>query len=89
MLEDGEIGPRERKSLERARVRLGISESRAAEIEASVSTPKLTNEEKEYHEEVKAVLEDGEIGPRERKSLERVRIRLGISEERTKEIEKL
>ena len=88
-LEDGEIGPRERKSLERARVRLGISESRAAEIEASVSTPKLTNEEKEYLDEVKAVLEDGEIGPRERKSLERVRIRLGISEERAKEIEKI
>ena len=88
-LEDGEIGPRERKSLERARVRLGISEARAAEIEASVSTPKLTNEEKEYLDEVKAVLEDGEIGPRERKSLERTRNRLGISEERAKEIEKI
>lgn len=88
-LEDGEIGPRERKSLERARVRLGISESRAAEIEASVSTPKLTNEEKEYLDEVKAVLEDGEIGPRERKSLERTRNRLGISEERAKELENI
>ena len=89
VLEDGAIGPRERKSLERARVRLGISEVRAAEIEASVSTPKLTNEEKEYLDEVKAVLEDGEIGPRERKSLERTRNRLGISEERAKEIEKI
>lgn len=85
--EDGEIGPRERKSLERARVRLGISEARAAEIEASVSAPKLTDEENAYLAEVKAVLEDGEIGPRERKSLERVRTRLGISEERAKEIE--
>ena len=89
MLEDGEIGPRERKSLERARVRLGISEVRAAEIEASVSAPKLTDEEKEYLAEVKAVLEDGEIGPRERKSLERTRNRLGISEERANEIERL
>lgn len=88
-LEDGEIGPRERKSLERARVRLGISEARAAEIEASVSAPKLTDEENAYLAEVKAILEDGDIGPRERKSLERVRIRLGISEERAKEIEKL
>ena len=88
-LEDGEIGPRERKSLERARVRLGISEARAAEIEASVSAPKLTDEEKEYLAEVKAILEDGEIGPRERKSLERTRNRLGISEERAKEIEKI
>ena len=89
VLEDGAIGPRERKSLERARIRLGISEARAAEIEASVSAPKLTNEEKEYLDEVKAVLEDGEIGPRERKSLERTRNRLGISEERAKEIEKI
>ena len=89
VLEDGEIGPRERKSLERARVRLGISEARAAEIEASVSAPKLTDEEKEYLAEVKAILEDGEIGPRERKSLERTRNRLGISEERAKEIEKI
>lgn len=87
MLEDGEIGPRERKSLERARIRLCISEERATEIEAAISTPKLTDEEKEYLDEVKAMLEDGEIGPRERKSLERARIRLGISEERAKEIE--
>lgn len=86
-LEDGQIGPRERKALERARVRLGISESRAAEIEASVSTSNLTNEEKEYLDEVKSVLEDGKIGPRERKFLERCRLRLGISEDRAKEIE--
>ena len=32
------------------------------------------------------LLEDGEIGPRERKSLERTRNRLGISAERAKEI---
>ena len=89
MLEDGEIGPRERKALERTRLRLGLSETRAAEIEASVALPNLTNEEKEYLEEVKAVLEDGGIGPRERKSLERARTRLGISEKRAKEIEKL
>ena len=38
---------------------------------------------------IKAMLEDGEIGPRERKSLERTRNRLGISAERAKEIEKL
>ena len=88
-LEDGEIGPRERKSLERARIRLGISEERANEIEVAFSAPKLTDEEKEYLDEVKAMLEDGEIGPRERKSLERARIRLGISEERAKEIESL
>lgn len=89
MLEDGEIGPRERKTLERTRLRLGISEARAAEIETSITMPKLTDDEKEYLEEVKAMLEDGEIGPRERKTLERRRISLGISEERAKVIESI
>lgn len=89
MLEDGEIGARERKTLERIRVRLGLSESRAAEIEASVVTPNFTSIEKEYYDEVKAVLEDGEIQSKERKYLERIRTRLGISEERAKEIERL
>ncbi len=88
-LSDGEIGPRERKTLERVRMRLGISESRAKEIEASVTVPQLTEEEKEYLEEVKAVLEDGEIGSRERKALERRRVSLGISEERAKDIERI
>lgn len=45
--------------------------------------------EDEYLKEVRFMLEDGEIGPRERKTLERARIRLGISEERAKEIEKI
>ncbi len=88
-LEDGEIGPRERKALERNRIRLGLSEDRAAQLEATVSIPQLTSEEKEYLEEVRAMLEDGEIGPRERKMLERRRIRLGISEERAKQIESI
>lgn len=88
-LEDGEIGPRERKSLERNRIRLGISETRATQLEATVSAPQLTEGEKEYLEEVRATLEDGEIGPRERKALERKRIRLGISEERAKQIESM
>ena len=88
-LEDGVIGPRERKTLERMRIKLGISEARAAEIEASISAPQLSDAEKEYLEEVNAMKEDGEIGVRERKTLERVRMRLGISEDRAKEIEQL
>lgn len=87
VLEDGEIGPRERKALERHRVRLGISEERAEELEASLVTPSFSDDEIKYLEEVKFVLEDGEIGPRERKSLERHRVRLGIAEERAREIE--
>ena len=48
----------------------------------------LTDAESEYLEEVKACLEeDEEISPRERRLLNRLREKLGISEERAKELE--
>ena len=85
-----EIGPKERKRLEKTRMRLGISESRAAEIEASICQPQLTDEENEYLDEVREVRKDYDgISQRERKYLEKTRIRLGISIERANELEKL
>ena len=87
MLEDGEIGNRERRTLERLRIKLGISEEIAAELEKAAEEPYLTNEEQEYFDEYKAMLADGVIGNRERRTLERLRIKLGISEERADELE--
>lgn len=85
-----EIGPKERKRLEKTRMRLGISESRATEIEASICRPKLTDEEKEYLDEVREVRKDYDgISQRERKYLEKTRIRLGISVERANELERM
>ncbi|MBR3743700.1 MAG: hypothetical protein IKN31_01170 [Bacteroidales bacterium] len=49
MLEDGEIGPRERKHLERSRVRLGINENRAKDIENK------SNQDDNYMAEVKII----------------------------------
>lgn len=91
ILEDyGEIGPRERRRLEKDRVRLGISKERAQQLEASLSTPSLTEEEQEYLDEYKEMLEDyEEIGVRERKRLEKSRVRLGLSEARARELEGL
>lgn len=87
--EDAEISPRERRLLNRIREKLGISEERAAELEASLVKPQLTEEEQEYLEEYKACLEeDGEITPKARRMLDRFRNRLGIFEERALEIEK-
>ena len=87
--EDTEISPRERRLLNRIREKLGISEERAAELEASLMQLQLTEEEQEYLEEYKAYLEeDGEITPKARRMLDRFRNRLDISEERTLEIEK-
>jgi len=82
---DGEITSRERRLLDRLRKSLGITEARAKELEASVNS--MSDDEKEYQEELKACLEDGTISDRERRLLDRLRKSLGISEERAKAIE--
>ena len=88
--EDGIISPKERRLLERFREKLGISAERAKVLEESLVVPQLTDEEKEYLDEYKACIEeDGEISPKERRLLNRIRESLGISEERANEIEKL
>ena len=82
---DGEITSRERRLLDSLRKSLGITEARAKELEASVNS--MSDEEKEYQEELKVCLEDGTISDRERRLLNRLRKSLGISEERAKAIE--
>ena len=49
----------------------------------------LSDNEQDYLDTLKESFEDGDITPRERKMLERIRVSLGISEERAKEIESL
>lgn len=87
--EDSEISVKERRLLNRLRDRLGISEERAEELESSLLKPQLTEEEQEYFEEYKACTEEGELSPKEIRLLNRLRINLGISEERAKELESL
>ena len=87
-LEDGEgIDGTARKFLDRLCRRYNISTARAAEIE-DMAKPKLSDDEKEYLDSVKEVLSDGEMSPRDRKLLNRLRDSLGISEERAAELEK-
>lgn len=83
--EDGEISSKERRLLDRLRKSLGITEARAKELEDSIDD--MSDDEKEYQEELKACLEDGTISDRERRLLNCIRKSLGISEERAKEIE--
>ncbi|MCQ2249905.1 MAG: hypothetical protein MJZ66_02220 [Bacteroidales bacterium] len=88
ILEDGPIGQRERNALIRMSNRLGISVERARGLEDSI-VPKLSEEEQQYYDELCAILEDGVIGDRERKSLDRFKNRLGLSDARALEIEKM
>lgn len=87
-LEDGDIGLRERKLLDKIRVKNGISEKRAQELEATLSTPQLTDEEKEYLEAFKDACEDGKVSDKQRRLLEKLRVMYGISEERASQLEK-
>lgn len=88
-LEDGEIGVAERKFLNRMCDRLGISEVRAKEIEAQLSAPALTDDEKEYVAAVKDALVDGIISDRSRRLLMRLAMSMDISDERAEELEKI
>ena len=54
---------------------------------ATTSTSALSHNEEEYLTELKEILADGEISPRERRLLEKIRIQSGISEERAAELE--
>ena len=86
-LEDGEISDRERRMLDRVRKSLGISEDRAAELEASLHSSQLTEDEQEFLDMYREYAEEGEITEKARKRLDRFASAIGISPERMKELE--
>ena len=89
VLADGEISERERKLLDKIRVKLGISEERGKELEVYLSKPSLTTEEQEYLNEYRDIVSEGEITPRDQRFLDKLKRVNGISEERAAEIENL
>lgn len=86
--DDGIITDRERRLLDKLRKSLGISEERAAELEAQSNPSVLSADEMEYIEEFKACMADGSISERERRLLDRLAKSLNISPERVAQIEK-
>ena len=90
LLEDGEISKSERRLLDKLRIKLGLSETRAAEIEAQLNQPPLTENEQEYLSEYKECLaEGGSISAGERRLLDKLRIKLGIDQDRATQLETL
>lgn len=88
--EDKIISPQERRFLNHIRAKLGISEKRASVLEAILFQPLLAKNEQEYFDEYKICMaKEGEITPKVRRMLDKLRNRLCISEERALEIEKL
>lgn len=86
---DGTITERERRLLDKIRKMNGISENRAQELEDLLSAKSLTPEEKEYLEEYREIISDGEISARDRRFLDKLKAMNGISEERALQLEKL
>ena len=84
---DGEVSELDRTALEMYRGRLGITVERARKLEASCSKPQLTKDEKEYLGLYKKYAVSGVLSERDRTMLNMMRDRMGISEERAKEIE--
>lgn len=91
MLEDdGVIDEKERRILNRLSEKLGISKEQASRIENELlSSGNLNDNEKEYIEEFKEMLNDGEITEKERRILNRFADRLEISSERIAQLEML
>ena len=65
---------------------LGITEKKAQELEASIST-QISSNEKEYLESLKEYLAEGQITERDRRILDRLRKSLNISLERASKLE--
>lgn len=87
LLEEGDISSRERRLLEKMRIKLGISEQRAMEIEQHFTSPSLTEDEIEYLDEYRKVISEGEISPRDQRFLDKLKKVNNISEARAKELE--
>lgn len=85
--DDGVITDVERRFLDRQRDKLGLSVSRAQELEGLYTQPKFSDEEKEYMDAFREEVELGEISEGSRRLLNRLRLSLDISEVRAQEIE--
>ncbi len=85
-LEDGEISEPERHFLNRKRDKLGISEQRALELEASLAT-QSTEDEQAYLNLYRQYAEAGEVTEKQRLILDDAAKTYGLSSERVKHLE--
>ena len=86
--DDGIIDEKERRILNRLKDRLEITDEKANQLENEIlALMDYTPNEKEYIEEYKEFLNDGEIAEKERRILNRFATRLELTAERVSELE--
>lgn len=88
--DDGRIDEKERSVLERIRIKKGIDKEMAIYLENDLLlSSALSDNEKEYLEEYRELLQDGPIEEKERRILARFATRLELSEEQVLKLESL
>lgn len=70
-IKEGEVSDRERRLLEKLRLKFDISKERAMELESTLFAIKLTEKEKEYLTEYKEIIAEGQISPRDQLFLDK------------------
>ncbi|MCM1142447.1 MAG: hypothetical protein NC453_28080 [Muribaculum sp.] len=89
-LANGEISPLEVRLLNKIAKGLGISESRARELEQIAKSSKLTDAEREYLKEYRACLEEApELSSTARRLLKRIATSLNLNDEQVARLEQM
>ena len=86
-LSAGQISEGTRKILDRQRIRLGISFERASQLEHRIACVSLSDNEKEYLQDIEDLYANGDLSLSAQNLLARRRSKLGISDEQAFKLE--
>ena len=84
---DGIIDSEEQVYLDKVSQKLGLTQTKAQELQNSLISPKLTDNEKKYIEAISELTIDGKIPPSSQRIVERYRKLYEVSSQRAEELE--
>lgn len=84
---DGIIDSEEQGYLDKVSQKLGLTQTKAQELQNSLISPQLTDNEKEYIETISKLTIDGKIPPSSQRIVERYRELYKVSSQRAEELE--
>ena len=84
---DGIIDSEEQVYLDKVSQKLGLTQTKAQELQNSLISPQLTDNEKEYIETISKLTIDGKIPPSSQRIVERYRELYKVSSQRAEELE--
>lgn len=84
---DGIIDSEEQGYLDKVSQKLGLTQTKAQELQNSLISPQLTDNEKEYIETISKLIIDGKIPPSSQRIVEKYRELYKVSSQRAEELE--